>query len=353
MPEGNKTERATPKKRYDERKKGNVFLSNDVVAVATLIAAYAALRVSMGGAVERVSRMFYTCFEDIAQLSTGALAGELPKIIVDGAYTIFIALAPLAATVIITGIGVTFYQTKMLVAWERVKPNFGALNPIKGFQKLFSLHGVVECLKNILKITILLVIIYHFLSGCLSSFVRYMDTDIMVVCRDILSKLGTMILQIILAFTALAGGDAMYQWWEFERQMRMTKQEVKEEYKMTEGDPQVKGKIKEKQRQMSMSRMMQKVPQADVIIRNPTHVAVALRYKPESDNAPVVLAKGIDELALRIVRVGEENGVATVENVPLARSLYAAANMDQEIPPELYGAVADVLVYIYNLNKKK
>ena len=133
----------------------------------------------------------------------------------------------------------------------------------------------------------------------------------------------------------------------------MTKQEVKDEYKNAEGDPQIKGKIKEMQRQRAMSRMMQQVPEADVVIRNPTHFAVALRYRPEVDAAPIVLAKGQDELALRIVKVAEEAGVAVMENVPLARALYAQADLDREIPPDLYGAVAEVLVYIFKLNDEK
>ena len=162
-----------------------------------------------------------------------------------------------------------------------------------------------------------------------------------------------MVLCIVLAFAVVAALDYFYQWWDYERQLRMSKQEIKEEYKQTEGDPQIKGKIKENQRKMAQRRMMQQVPKADVVIRNPTHFAVALRYDPDRDNAPIVLAKGQDELALRIVRVAEENKVEVVENVPLARALYAQAELDREIPPELYGAVAEVLVYIFKLSKKQ
>ena len=140
-----------------------------------------------------------------------------------------------------------------------------------------------------------------------------------------------------------------YQWWDYERQLRMSKQEIKEEYKQMEGDPQVKGKIKDVQRRMAQSRMMQQVPKADVVIRNPTHFAVALRYHPETDGAPIVLAKGQDELAGRIVRKAEEHHIAIIENVPLARALYATAELNREIPPELYNAVAEVLVYLYRL----
>ena len=163
----------------------------------------------------------------------------------------------------------------------------------------------------------------------------------------------TMIFQIIITFAALAAADYLYPWWEYERQLRMSKQEIKDEYKQLEGDPQITGKMKERQRQMAQSRMMQQVPQADVVIRNPTHYAVALRYRPEIDNAPIVLALGMDELALRIVRVAEEHKVAVIENVPLARALYAGAELNREIPPEFYGAVAEVLVYIFRLNENK
>ena len=155
------------------------------------------------------------------------------------------------------------------------------------------------------------------------------------------------------AFTVLAFADYLYQWWDYERQLKMSKQEIKEEYKQLEGDPQVKGKIKEIQRRRAQQRMMQQVPGADVVIRNPTHFAVALRYKPERDDAPVVVAKGVDELAQRIAKVAEENGVAVVENVPLARALYAHADLDRQIPQEFYGPVAEVLVYVLKLDQQK
>lgn len=159
-----------------------------------------------------------------------------------------------------------------------------------------------------------------------------------------------MILKVGVAFLVLAALDYLYQWWDYEREMKMSKQEVKDEYKQIEGDPQVKGKIKEMQRRMAQSRMMQQVPQSDVVIRNPNHFAVALRYKLGQDNAPIVLAKGMDELALRIVRVAEEHSVTVIENVPVARALYAQAELNHEIPPELYSAVAEVMVYIYKLD---
>ena len=182
---------------------------------------------------------------------------------------------------------------------------------------------------------------------------NYLYTDLSTACAHLVQVAASMVIRICIAFVALAALDFIYQWWDYERQMKMSKQEVKEEYKQLEGDPQVKGKIKELQRRRAQSRMMQQVPGADVVIRNPTHFAVALRYKPEQDSAPIVLAKGQDAIALRIVAIAEENQVAVMENVPLARALYAQTELNQEIPPQLYGPVAEVLVYIFRLNEKK
>ena len=241
------------------------------------------------------------------------------------------------------------FQTRMLVSGQALQPKFSRINPLQGITRLFSLRSLVEALKGILKISVLLYIIYNFLVGVVDLFTKYLFTDLEQVCAHLMDMAFQMSMQIAVAYVVLAAADVFYQWWDYERQIRMSKEEIKEEYKQMEGDPKVKGKIKEIQRKMAQSRMMQKVPQADIVVRNPTHFAVALRYKPDQDRAPVVLAKGQDHLALRIVRCAEENGVAVVENVPLARALYATTELEQEIPPELYGAVAEVLVYIYRL----
>ena len=182
-------------------------------------------------------------------------------------------------------------------------------------------------------------------------FARYFYTDLLTACGHLFEESFSLIIQIGIAYVVLAAADVFYQWWDYERQIRMSKQEIKEEYKQTEGDPQIKGKIKEAQRKMAQSRMMQQVPQADVVIRNPTHFAVALRYRLDKDPAPVVLAKGQDEVAARIVRKAEECKIAIVENVALARALYASTELNREIPPELYNAVAEVLVYLYKMDQ--
>lgn len=345
-----KTEKATPKKRRDERKKGNVMMSKDVVAVATLIGTLVMLRMMGGLVMEQADNIFQTCFGYIA----GVKPANMPDILRQLAYfcvrTVVIVAGPFLLVTAVLAIVSTFAQTRLLVSAESLKPKFNRISPLQGFKRLFSLRSVVEALKGLLKIAILLYLIYDYFQEATLSFVRFLDMEIGAACSVLMDDIFSLIFRVVIAFTALAGADYFYQWWDYERQLKMSKQEVKEEYKQTEGDPQVKGKIKQIQRQRAQQRMMQQVPGADVVIRNPTHVAVALRYKPDKDDAPVVVAKGLDELALRIVSVAEENGVAVIENVPLARSLYADAPLDQMIPMEFYGPVAEVLVYVLKLD---
>lgn len=349
MPGDSKTEKATPKKRRDERKKGNVFLSKDAVSVASLLAVFAVFRLVAGSLVDDVNQYLHYCMA-LAAGNGGVVEESLGELTGHG-IMLFVKMAgPMLAASVVSAVAATFAQTRLLVSADLMKPKFSRINPLEGFKRLFSLKSIIEALKGILKITLLLVIIYQYLIGIFGELSRYLYADLASACQHLFEGAFTMVMQISVAFIVLAGFDFLYQWWDYERQLKMSKQEVKEEYKQMEGDPQVKGKIKEIQRKMAQSRMMQQVPGADVVVRNPTHFAVALRYKPEQDNAPIVLAKGQDELALRIVKVAEENGVPVMENVPLARALYAGAELDREIPAELYGAVAEVLVYLYRLD---
>ena len=352
MPGESKTEKATPKKRRDERKKGNVMMSKDVVAVATLLGSLAMLKVMSSVVPEQADSLFRTCFGYISGTNPADMPGILRPLLMKCVMTTLIVAGPFLAVTAVLAVVATFAQTRMLVSAESLKPKFNRISPLQGFKRLFSLRSVVEALKGILKISILLYLIYSYFQDVAIGFSRFLDMDISQACSILFDSIITLIIRVVIAFTALAAADFLYQWWDYERQLKMSKQEVKEEYKQTEGDPQVKGKIKQIQRQRAQQRMMQQVPGADVVIRNPTHVAVALRYKPDFDDAPVVVAKGLDELALRIVAVAEENGVAIIENVPLARSLYADAPLDEMIPMEFYGPVAEVLVYVLKLDQQ-
>ncbi len=348
MAEGEKTEKATPKKRRDERKKGHVMMSKDVVAVSTLVGSVLMLRITFASSANQIAQFITYCFS-LAKDRT--LEGPPKELLMQSAMLIARVCGPLLAMTILITLIATMAQTRMLVSFELIKPKFSKLNPISGFKNLFSLKSVVEVLKNILKMTILLYIVYTSLRETINVAERYMYADLISACTHILNSIFLMLMKVVLGFIVIAAADYMYQWWDFERQMKMTKQEVKEEYKQTEGDPQIKGRIKQLQRQMAQSRMMQNVPGADVVVRNPTHVAVALRYHPGEDAAPIVLAKGLDYMALRIVKIAEENDIVTVENRPLARALYAEAEVDHMIPPDLYEAVADVMVYLYKMDR--
>ena len=349
MADGQKTEKATPKKRRDERKKGNIFFSNDAVSVVVLLACFAILRVLGMVAVEAIEHFVQYCM-DLASRPYADVSGQTNGLFVQTLVTFLQSAGPIMAAAVVAALAATFFQTKLLISGESLKPKLSRLSPIQGFKRLFSARSLVEALKGILKIGILLYLIYRHLAGVVYTFSKYLYTDVPAACAHLFGEAFSLAMQIVLVFAVLAGADIFYQWWDYERKMKMTKQEVKEEFKQMEGDPQIKGRIRQLQRQMAQARMMQQVPKADVVIRNPTHFAVALRYHADEDNAPIVLAKGQDILAARIVRTAQEHGIAVIENVPLARALYANAELNREIPPELYNAVAEVLVYLYRLD---
>ncbi len=351
MPAQEKTEKATPKKRRDERKEGNVFQSKDVSTVLFLLVAFTGLQAFFPYIYEQLvktSREYIGYTQTITDLDVETI-GQLSQSIMARAATMIL---PLALIVLVTGILGTGIQTKFLFTSKVLKPKLSKLNPIEGVKKIFALKNFVELIKNLIKVAILIAIVYTMLVDFAPIVLRTMDMDIndsVVMTFDMIMSLVN---RVIMVFIVVAIIDYMFQRWEYERKIKMTKQEIKEEYKQTEGNPQIKGKIKEMQRVRARSRMMQAVPSADVIIRNPTHYAVALVYNTEKNRAPVVVAKGQDELALRIIKIAEENNVSVIENKPLARGIYASTEINREIPEEFYGAVAEILVYVYKLNNK-
>ena len=328
------------------------MMSRDVVAVATLLGSLVMLRAMSGVVMRRAEDILYTCFDYIGRSYAGFLPTIGRELVFKCLTTIAVVAGPFLLVTLILSVVATFAQTRMLVTTEPLKPKLSKLNPLSGFKRLFSLHSVVELIKNLIKISILLYLIYDYFTTVVVSFGRFLDMELNQAAEILFEDIFQLVLRVVVAFTAVAFFDYLYQRWEYERKLRMSKQEIKEEYKQMEGDPKVKGKIKEIQRQRARERMMQQVPGADVVIRNPTHVSVALRYKPEKDNAPVLVAKGLDELALRIVKVAEENHVTVVENVPLARSLYAAVDLGREITPDFYGPVAEILVYVLKMDQE-
>ncbi|MDF2887803.1 MAG: flagellar biosynthetic protein FlhB [Lacrimispora sp.] len=350
MADDSKTEKASPKKRRDERKKGHVAVSKDVVMIATLLGTFVMLKALLP-LMYRTMRDYMIKYVSLAP-SADTLSDYTTGIFWDMVIAIAKAAIPIilvSTTLAILGTGI---QTGFLFTKSNMAPKFERLNPIKGIKNLLSLKSLVELIKNLIKIIILGVILFQIIKSDLRAVARTIDMNLMDSAVYVLDAIMNMVVKVSIIFLAIAGFDYFYQWWDYERQIKMSKQEMKEEYKQTEGNPEIKGRIRNLQRERARSRMMQSVPTADVIIRNPTHYAVALRYNIEKDNAPVLLAKGQDELALRIVAIGEEHGIYVLENKPLARGIFASTKVGEPIPPEYYGMVAEILVYVYRMNNK-
>lgn len=346
-----KTEKASPKKRRDERKKGNVFQSKDVVTVGIIAISFIILNFSTTYIYRYTSEAFrkYISLMKTTNVITDAFIIQLFK---DITFAVLASAGLLMVAVIISSVIFTGAQTRFLISRENIKFKFSKLNPLSGIKKMFSIRAVVDVLKNLIKIAILGYVIYSSVIENLNEVPKLVSLNLVSSVNFISSSIMEIVKSVIIAFVAISGFDFLYSWWEYEKNIKMSKQEVKEEYKQMEGDPKVKGKIKEKQRAISMTRMMQQIPQADVIIRNPTHYAIAIKYDIEKDNAPYVLAKGKDNIAMRIVEKAEEYKINVVENISLARALYASADINHEIPLEFYEPVAEILAWVYGLKKK-
>lgn len=344
-----KTEQPTSKRRSDARKKGNVFQSKDIVTVVMLFGVFYMVKLRLPSIYETARSYMEFFFSAISQ---DAPFENAPQVYVYSVVSMLKCALPLLLTAAVLGILGHGVQTRFLFTMEPVKPKLSKLNPINGIKKLFGLKKIVDLVKNLIKIAILLALLYNLVKSDLSPIARMIDMPIFSAASQMLVMVFDLVKKVCIAFAVVAFFDFLYQRWDFENNLKMTKQEVKEEYKMTEGNPEIKGRIRKIQRQMAMSRMMQSVPEADVVVRNPTHFAVALKYDPERHGAPVVLAMGKDYLAFRIIEVAKEHGVSVLEDRPLARALYASCEVGREIPAEFYGAVAELLVYIYRLNHR-
>ncbi len=354
MPESSgqeKTEKATPKKRKDARKKGNVFQSKDLIAIVSIVACFYGLKIFSGG----IAGNMYKCMRSyiyLAGVQHEFNANILEKCLKDIIQYVLFSAGPIFIIAILASVISAGAQTKFNFASEALKPDFKKLNPASGLKKMFALKNLIELIKNLIKVTLLIYISYDIIIHQLSDVIRTMSIDIKSSGQYLFTVIIVLVNKIAIAFFSISLIDYLYQRWDYEKQLMMTKQEIKEEFKQTEGNPEIKGRIKELQRKKARQRMMQAVPSADLVIKNPTHYAVALKYDMDDDLAPVVLAKGVDSLALRIIDVAENNGVYVVEDKPLARGLYKDCQIGRAITPEYYALVADLLVYVYKLKNK-
>jgi len=351
---GEKTEKATPKKRKDARKKGQVLHSVEVNTTFCLLVMFGLLYIIWPSFVDSL-KMIYREFmgtQSVLRASTGLSPNELMGILSRVLMNLMTTLLPIVGTALIAGLAINILQVGFLFTTKPLEIKLSKISPLKGLKRMFSIKTVVDLLKSILKIVVLGYIAYSEYVVLMEGFPGFIGRDVEASFILIMRTAFLTALKMCLAMVFISIADYLFQWWKHEKDLKMTKQEVRDEYKMMEGDPQIKGKIRAKQRQMSAMRMMSRVPEADVVITNPTHYAVALKYEDKVSSAPLVIAKGQDHLARKIKELAIEAGIHIVENPPLAQSLYALCEVDEEIPAEFYQAVADILVFVYKQKGK-
>ncbi len=351
-----KTEEPTAKKLGDARKEGQVAKSQEVATAFSLLGLFILIRLVYGFMGEIFCNTFETIYNDIPNV-TRTYDGNIPiayisSMVIHGMMTLLLLCAPFFVVGFIVAFVCDIVQVGFKPTSKPLQPKLSKLNPVSGMKKIFSTRKIFELAKSLLKLGMMAIVIVTFFSGRTESLFLLYDMPL----RQAIGLMGNLIIslgiRIAAAYMVIAFADFIYQKRKFRKDMMMTKQEVKDEYKNSEGNPEIKGAQKRRMMQASQRRMMQNLPKADVVITNPTHYAVAIRYDAEEADAPMVVAKGADYLAQKIKEIAKENDVEIVENKPLARMLYANVEVGELVPPELYKAVAEVLAYVYHLKGK-
>ncbi|MCL1998824.1 MAG: flagellar biosynthesis protein FlhB [Turicibacter sp.] len=347
-----KTEDATPKKKQDARKEGQVAKSQEVVTAVKIIGMFFALRLFAGW---MLSNILYLHSYNLRMLpySFDAMQALFDSGYISWLFTqVLLIVGPLLAISFLIDVVINLVQVGWEPTLKPLMPKPSKLNPISGFKRIFSMQSVVNLLKSIAKLSIIGVVVFFIVRSRIGMIPAMLDMALITS----IGLIGGLIIDLALAvgavFIFVAAADYFYTRYKHLKDLKMTKQEVKDEYKQMEGDPLIKGKIRRKMQEVSMRRMMQNVPEADVVITNPTHYAVALRYNNIIDKAPVVVAKGVDFMAKRIREKAREHDIVIVENPPLARTLYSDVEVGEEIPVELWEAVVEVLAYVFKLRER-
>lgn len=354
---GEKTEPATAKKLEDARKEGQVAKSQEISNAMGLVALFVVMKLFISFVGERLISTFQLIYNKIPEVideSAGGMSVFLAKTIINNVMlTILLILAPFLGIGFVIAILSNVLQIKWKVTTKPMMPKFSKMNPLNGFKRIFSKDSLFELLKSILKIIIILYVAYTSIKDHQNDLFLIYDIPLL----QVVLLVGTIVidtgLKIALVYIFIGLLDFVYQKYKFNEEMKMTKQEVKDEYKNTEGNPEIKGRQRSRMREASQRRMMQSLPSADVVITNPTHYAVAIKYDAQKYSAPIVVAKGENFLAQKIKEVAKEHHIEIVENKPLARMLYANVDVGQEVPPELYQAVAEVLAFVYSLRENR
>lgn len=346
-----KTEAPTTRRIQEARKKGDVAKSMEVPSAAVLLAGLLTLYFSSDFMLVRFSQMLKRYLGNLhaINISKNNLTVLTRESMLDSA----ILLAPLMGFIIIAALVANYAQVGFLFTTDKLAPKFDKIDPIQGFARLFSKQTLASVVKSLAKLAIIGYVAYAEVKKALPGILPLMDQEPIAILAFMGRIAFLIFLKAALIIAVLAALDYAFQRWQFMEKMKMSKQELKDEAKQTEGDPHVKGRIRSIQMQMARQRMMAEVPKADVVITNPTHLAIALRYDPLSMSAPLVLAKGAGIIAQKIREIAEEHGIPLVEDKPLAQALYKTVDLNESIPENLFQAVAEVLAYVYNLKKKR
>ena len=344
-----RTEKATTKKRDEARKEGQVAKSQEVTVALMLLTVFSTIRFAGGYMVWRLRNVFIFAMNEIQDVHHQYTILRISGFIAYLLGQIVLILAPILFVGFLTAFIVNYLQVGWKPTVKPIKPKFNKINPIKGLKNLFSMKKLFELPKSLFKLGLIGWVIYSEIRREFSTILLLLNIPLIEGLSHIAGVAVRMGIKVGAWYLLIAAADYAYSRYKHEESIKMTKQQVKDEYKNAEGDPQIKSKIRQKMREISMRRMMQDVPGADVVVTNPTHYAVALKYDKNVNDAPVVVAKGVDFMAEKIKKIAKENRVQIVENRHLARSLYSTVEVGQQIPEELFQSVAEILAYVYSI----
>ncbi|MDP4143281.1 MAG: fused FliR family export protein/FlhB family type III secretion system protein [Bacillota bacterium] len=348
-----KTEEATPKKKSEARKKGQVARSKDVSLSLTLLTSTLVVATLGVFLFNNMKSMLITYFGNYLNINSDLSFNQVNNLLLFSVLRIGFIFLCFAVPIMVVGVVANFIQTGFILTGEPLKPDLKKLNPINGFKRIFSMRTAVDQVKNLAVVITVGVVGYSFVKSNFTNVMMMSTlefTSLPVVFKGLIQNILARVTLVVLAISL---ADYIYQRYQYNKDLRMTKQEIKEEYKQDEGNPEIKSKRRQKMRELSTRRMMQNVPNATVVVTNPTHIAVALKYEQGENSSPVVVAKGADQVAIKIKEIAKDSEIPIIENKPLARLIYKEVEIDQEIPVDMYEAVAEILALVYKMKKRK
>lgn len=348
MGDENKQFEATPHKLRKAREQGQVFKSKDLSSAIFLLVMLLGLLASAPLIWHEIAALFIQIFEQVPNATIEKIGWQYLLLL--SLKTLVILIAPFLFGAALLSMVTDFFQVGPIFSTKSLEPNFGKLNPVKGFQNIFSQRTLIELVKNLIKVSILGVVAYMVFSEYLEKLLKVGEAENIFVIMDVLGQLlGKFIMYAGIAFLTIGMMDFLYQRWKFMQDQKMSFKEMKDEYKSTEGDPMVKHALRQRRMQLLQRSMLEAVPTADVVTTNPIHVAVALKYNADMMEAPRVVAKGTELFAERIKEIAREHDIPIVENPAVARTLFRLVDIDEEVPPDLYQAVAEILMFAWRL----